>query len=331
MNNNNNKKNPILSVIVPVYNVERYIQECMNSLINQTIEDIEIIVVNDGSKDRSIEIVREINDSRIRILNKINGGLSSARNFGLENANGKYITFVDSDDFIILKTAYKEMVELCERYNLDIVVGNVNRYYDENKIIPMNTANKIFNRNIVSSEEYFQYSVNKKRIFAPVWQSIYKKDLIIKNGLFFKEGILHEDELFSPQVIIKSNRIGLYNKNFYNYRQRQGSIMNSEDNRKKRVSDMNKVCCELNDICDNLQNDICKKSLQNYISFLLLSVAYNNRSKIDKSYKRMIKKNSNRVDLKIKYLLLSINENIYYTFEYISLNIKRILKKIILI
>lgn len=186
MSKNSDSRKPILSIIVPVYNVENYVEECIISLINQTIQDIEIIVVNDGSRDNSINLIKKINDSRIKILDKVNGGLSSARNFGLKNANGKYIAFVDSDDFISIKTAYQEMVELGENNDLDIVVGNANRYYNNSKIVAMNKENQIFNEVIVGNGYYFKYCVDNRRVFAPVWQSIYRTEFILKNELFFK-------------------------------------------------------------------------------------------------------------------------------------------------
>lgn len=317
MNTNIKSRDPILSIIVPVYNVEKYIKKCIESLLIQTLNNIEIIVVNDGTKDKSIEVVEKFNDSRIKIINKDNGGLSSARNVGINVAMGKYIAFVDSDDFIAFNNAYEEMINIANKYNSDIVVGNANRYYNDMKIVEMNKINSIFLKKITTGENYLINSISTKRIFAPVWLNLYKKDFIMNNNLYFKEGILHEDELFSPQIFLKANKVGLYDKNFYNYRQREGSIMYSSTNKEQRIKDMFNICLSLNEIKNTLSNDKSKMAVSNYISYLVLSVAYRYKAKVPQEIKNMIITNCNKKELKIKSCLLNINEKLYYLYEFV--------------
>ena len=116
-----------VSIIVPVYNVEQYLSKCLESLVNQTLDDLEIIVVNDGSKDDSAQIAQRYAaqyPDKVRYLEKENGGLSDARNFGIDYANGAYLAFVDSDDFV-LPTMMEEMYELCQKHDADIAICNL--------------------------------------------------------------------------------------------------------------------------------------------------------------------------------------------------------------
>lgn len=328
MSDNIENKNPMLSIIVPVYNVENYIEKCVQSLIEQTLKDTEIIIVNDGTKDKSIDIVRKFNDKRIKIINKRNGGLSSARNVGIKVANGKYITFVDSDDFIELDSAYEEMIGIANKYNADIVVGNASYYYNDGKKVSMNVEMSFENR-IISNEQYIIKCVDTKRIFVPVWLNIYKKDLIINNNLYFEEGILHEDELFSTQIFIKAKKIALYKKKFYDYRQRQGSIMYSESNMGKRLTDIFSICLKLTELVDALPDGKFKSALLNYTVYIALgNISYKHRIKLSKSIKKMLIHNSSERKLKLKAFLLNFNEPIYYFVQFIVSKIRRLYRSL---
>lgn len=117
-----------LSIIVPVYNVEKYIKECIDSLLKVPLDDMEIIVVNDGTKDKSIELLSCYTDERIKIIHRVNGGLSSARNTGLDEAKGEYILFIDSDDFIINQDSIINMINIAEKNKCDVIIGNGYRY-----------------------------------------------------------------------------------------------------------------------------------------------------------------------------------------------------------
>lgn len=210
-----------ISVIVPVYNVEKYVSKCIDSILNQTIsEEFEIIVVNDGSTDNSMKIL-DLYSDKIKIINKSNGGLSSARNAGLRIANGKYVVFVDSDDWIeedFLECLYN----FIEKDNLDVVFSGYKLYWENNNITKLRC---IYSEDIVLNKNQAISNLLTKRTFrAEVWDDIYNREFLIKNNLFFTEGIINEDEDFTLRVLINSKKVGYLNYNGYIYRQRDGSI-----------------------------------------------------------------------------------------------------------
>lgn len=314
-----------LSIIVPVYNVEDYIEECIESLLVQTLENIEIIVVNDGSKDDSMKIVEKFNDERIILVNRKNGGLSAARNTGLKIAKGEYIAFVDSDDFIGDKNAYKEMYEIAKEEKSDIVAGNALFYYSKDNVNPMIRDNCFYQKSPMNNEEFFIQSLKTKRIYAPVWLNIYKRSLILDNKLLFKEGIFHEDELFTPQALIKANQISIYNNDFYVYRQREGSIINSGKNGKKG-EDKLKIVIELNELIKEIHSKELKNIFSNYlIKFAIWGIYTNRVKKVPNELKEIIKGTEidNRILFKSK--LINISPIIYLYYEDIS-NIINIFK-----
>lgn len=161
----------MLSVIIPVYNVEKYIYECIKSVVEQSIKEIEIIVVDDGSQDNSIKIVEKFIDKRIKILKKDNGGLSSARNEGLKVATGEYVIFVDSDDYLKDNTVLEEMYRIAKESKSDIVVGNYVKKYDEKEEI--NKVDKtIYHFHTISGIEFLEESLYKKCYSATVWKNL---------------------------------------------------------------------------------------------------------------------------------------------------------------
>lgn len=217
-----------VSIIVPIYNVEKYLDRCLESILNQTLKEIEIVAINDGSTDKSLEILQKyINNFNIKLINKANGGLSSARNVGLENAKGEYIAFVDSDDFI-----HKEMYE--ELYTIsqgsDVVFCGYNKFYS-NKIEESDILKKLKlfeeNRKYLGIEMY-------KHELVTVWNKIYRREFLEKNKFKFVEGIIHEDDEFSLKVFSKAESVKFIKKNFYFYRlDNQSSITKNIDFIKK--------------------------------------------------------------------------------------------------
>ena len=203
-----------VSVIVPVYNTEKYLEKCLDSIVNQTYQDIEIIIVNDGSTDNSKEIINKYVDkySNIKVYNKQNGGLSSARNLGIEKANGKYLMFVDSDDYIE-KTMIKKMYEKSQENKSDIVVCEFSYVYDDGRKIRS-----------YSNLNYTNIS-DKKYLLTPPMAPIrlIKKDLF--NNIKFKEGIYYEDLELCPKLVKYSKKISYVNESLYNYLMRDSSIM----------------------------------------------------------------------------------------------------------
>ncbi|MFE8701747.1 glycosyltransferase family 2 protein [Cytobacillus sp. FJAT-54145] len=300
-----------ISVIIPVYNVQQYIKECIQSVVDQTLKDIEILVIDDGSKDASIDIVKVFNDKRIKIFTKKNGGLSSARNVGINNSVGEYIAFLDSDDFLLSREALEEMYILANKNNSDIVVGNALRYYTESNNYPVFRDSDLFVESTLETEEFLINFYSKKSMYAGVGLNLYKSSLL-RNNTYFKEGILHEDEQFTPRVFLKAKRITIYPKEFYCYRQREGSITKVKDKTKNSIDIIN-TCFELESIFSGVENKQLRKILLNNLASLFLSACYMARLKeIPKNSLRFLFTNiSNMRDLS-KSILFFINKDFYY-------------------
>lgn len=203
-----------VSVIVPVYNVEKYIKKCLNSLVNQTLDEVEIVVVNDGSPDNSQKIIDEYTKKykNIKSYVKENGGLSDARNYGIKRATGKYISFVDSDDYI-RKDMLEKMYNYAIQKNFDVVVcDSINVYSDDTEIL------------IKSNNNYSDDDVKNYIISPPMaCTRLFKKSIFDK--IEFKKNIYYEDLEMTPKVVNLTKKIGFVSDGLYYYVQRDGSIM----------------------------------------------------------------------------------------------------------
>ena len=205
-----------VSVIVPVYNVYDYLEKCLNSLVNQTLKDLEIIIVNDGSTDNSMDIINKYAKkySNIYAYSKENGGLSSARNYGLKYATGQYIAFVDSDDYID-KDMFNKMYEEAINTKSDMVVCEFNYVYGDK---------------IVRSYCNLDYTLipDKRYLIVPpmACTRLYKKELF--NNIKFKEGIYYEDLELNPKLVKYTKKISFINEGLYYYVIRSGSIMKQQ-------------------------------------------------------------------------------------------------------
>lgn len=225
-----------LSIIVPIYNVEKYLEECIDSIEKIKKIKFEIIMIDDGSSDNSLQIAEKLKlkYKNILLIIQNNKGVSCARNIGLKNAKGRYVLFVDSDDLVIsdeLEKVYMETIKL----DLDIAIGNHIRFSNLNELKKESKEkyDKIKEMNVKLGRDFFSI-FDRKNLFVPViWQTFYKKDFLIKNDLFFKEGIIYEDVLFSHLAISKALRVKYIHSYFYLYRQREGSIMNDGNGNKK--------------------------------------------------------------------------------------------------
>ncbi|ENZ03210.1 hypothetical protein HMPREF1092_00396 [Clostridium thermobutyricum] len=304
-----------LSVIVPVYNVEKYVLECINSLLNQSLDSMEIIVVNDGSTDSSMEKILNLKNPKIKIINQKNSGLSSARNRGIEEAKGEYISFVDSDDFIENKNSFENMYNIGIEDNSDIVVGSCVKLYDDGRREELNFDFNIFNKSPMNPEEFLLKSLKTKRVYAPVWLSIYKKDLINKNNLRFMPNIVHEDEEFTPRALLCANKVSIYKDIFYVYRQREGSIINSKKNI-KYGKDILKIVSKLNKEADKFKDEELKKSFCNRLSAMALNSIYNYKIKeFDKEVFDLLDRDFYGKNIKIRKNILKTNTTIFFCIE----------------
>ena len=214
------------SVVVPVYNVEAYLDDCLRSLQAQDYGGCEVICVNDGSTDRSREILTawESQMPQMRVIDRENGGLSAARNTGLNAAQGDYVVFVDSDDWVeptmlstlATVTSDEDMICFaCRRTD--------------------NNATDILPTEQTTGWNYYNRHALEHRIipFVCVWQRCYRREFLQKNNLFFREGILHEDNEFTPRACLKAKKVTVIPDVLYNYRVRPGSIMTTRGMKSK--------------------------------------------------------------------------------------------------
>jgi len=208
-----------VSIIVPVYNTEKYLEKCLDSLVNQTLDDIEIIVVNDGSPDNSKVILDKYAynyPNKIRVFDKKNGGLSDARNFGLDKAEGEYIGFVDSDDYVE-KNMYELLYNKAKSGDFDMVVGNLYMTYEDNNkkdIVKSGVTKDITNSQ--NLKELVTY------IYPTAWNKIYKSEIC--KEVEFKKGVWFEDVEWLLRLYPKIKSIGCVDESLYNYLQRENSI-----------------------------------------------------------------------------------------------------------
>lgn len=221
-----------ISVIIPMYKVEEYLEECLNSIVNQTLEDIEIICVDDGSPDRSGDIALEWakKHKNIKVIRKENGGLSSARNAGIEQSTGKYLYFIDSDDYLDLN-ALEELYLKAEEEQLDILYFNTVPFFENEEV---KNANKgyinFYNRtgdysSVCTGTEMFVKMRKNREFFGSACLQLLRKSLLEDNQIRFYNGILHEDNLFSFQCVMQAKRVGYIDKAFYYRRVHGDSIM----------------------------------------------------------------------------------------------------------
>lgn len=239
--------NPKISIIVPVYNTEKYLDECLNSIENQTLKRIEIICVNDGSKDGSLDILRKHakKDRRIRVINQKNSGVSIARNNGIKAAGGKYAAFVDSDD-IVPPYAYEKAFICAEKYNVQAVcLGNI-CYLDGDKIDLNSFKYNDSEVKEINCEKYQNpyYFLNIE--MTSVWNKIWRKSFLTDNDVYFKEGIARgEDGLFNCIAFASLRRTVHDNNVFYCYRQNRPESALITSNAKKILESVIPISKEL--------------------------------------------------------------------------------------
>lgn len=220
---------PLISVIIPVYNVEKYISECIESILGQTYRKLEIILVDDGSSDNSGKICDEYSkkDVRIKVIHKENGGLSDARNTGMLMASGEFLIFVDSDDYMI-QGGIEYLYNLIIENNAQLVIGGVEKFRDDTKQVIANTYNgreKIicFNKEEAMKDMFLNGCAS--------WSRLYKKE--IHDGVLFPKGEINEDEAIMLQVLENCEMVVKSNRVIYRYRYRPQSITSTSFHKKK--------------------------------------------------------------------------------------------------
>lgn len=296
-----------ISIIIPVYNTEKYIEKCVLSALHQTYSNLEIICIDDGSTDRSGDILDELakNDNRMIVIHQKNMGESGARNTGLKIASGDYIGFMDCDDWIE-STMYEELANALENVNADMAIAS---WYcdDENGskaiVNKKNVEKSVFNRNQLM---YYVYQRDSYRAFAYMWDKLYKKTLFYdsnKNLILFDENLqLGGDVLYLAKLVLNTERAIYVNKAFYHYIQRKDSGCHT-----KKIERLDDWIKAYQYIIHMFENEKIKKEIIDYVKRFM---AYHSSNFAQIAYEQ-----KNREALKRFQLYM-----VQYKQEYINLN-----------
>jgi heptose III glucuronosyltransferase len=219
-----NSNIPALSIIVPIYNVEKYLSECLESILCQNFDfSFEIILVNDGATDGSKKIAKSYSNNypdKFIYLEQVNKGLSAARNSGLNISKGQYVLFLDSDD-CLSNTGLSDLVHKAMNQNLDIMVGNFINFYED--------SSEFKNKKIVQSdteigEAWLTKSLSQRKFMPAVWFKLYRRSFLLDQNIMFVDGLINEDQLYSILTFVKAMNVSSIDIPFYRYRHRSGSI-----------------------------------------------------------------------------------------------------------
>ncbi len=327
-----------VSVIVPVYNAEKYLEACLESIVTQSFPYLEIICINDGSDDKSAEILEEYvqKDSRVIVVNQEHKGMSAARNTGLEHASGLYVTFVNSSDFIEVNMIEVMLKNMITR-NPDVVIESVWAYDDRMK------------SRVLKEDPYFTLSWMKPEFVsdvfscgdildkffmlpAMVWAKMYRKSFLQENNIAFKEDLSYGDILFFYELLMKNPKLSIDKRQLYNYRINTSLI--AEDYNEEHYSDMLKIMTILNlmfekqPFYEQIKSDFLSYRLMNVIkSFLRVP------KKFEKAYYRQIQNEFLNIDMLYYNEALLSKKSFYPLYceirneSYIKYKFKNFLKK----
>lgn len=298
----------VYSFIVPIYKVESLLDRCVRSICEQTYDNIEIILVDDGSPDNCPQMCDEYakKDARIKVLHKVNGGLSDARNKGLEIATGDYVIFVDADDYVEKDTCEKFLNGATQGF--DILIGGA---FVEGGVYDVN---HIQTDGVMTGEEYLKKALNERKFPVVAWINAYNRKFLIDEGLKFKFGILHEDVEFTPRAFLSAKSVIKVDNVFYHYVIRQDSITKQKDMR-KNAKDLFETCCEHENRFSKIENVELRSLLLDWLVNSYLSLFQSARLyKYGKEYihKRFCKRNAYLKKTKAKSLLFRMSPRLYW-------------------
>lgn len=213
--------NPLISVIVPIYNVEKYLARCVDSIVNQTYKNLEIILVDDDSPDHCPQMCDDYaeKDSRIKVVHKKNGGLSDARNAGMAVATGEYISFIDSDDYVS-DDFFECLLDVMNKENSDIAECSVVKFYEDNRFDEFSDDLSV---KTYDTQDAMSALIAENPFHQHVWNKLYKTELV--KDIPYAVGKLNEDEFWTYRVFGRANKVSKLNKTMYYYFQRNSSIM----------------------------------------------------------------------------------------------------------
>lgn len=311
--------NNLVSVIVPVYNSEKYIKRCIESLICQNYKDIEIILVDDGSIDRSGEICDEYSkkDSRVITIHKKNGGVSSARNVGLKSAKGDFITFCDSDDWVE-KDIYEILVNAINESHSEIACC---KYITEN----LNLSNKHLEAKLIDRETAVKLVINNNEYGGYLWNKMFSRNVIYDKGLILFNEDIHilEDQLFVIKAISNCKKVSIIDSRLYHYEQNEGSALNSRMSEKSISQIMARELIYLELKCQKMSNEVLYLAWSELIKIcglILKKVLFNNIVKDKQKYIKQTKEliNKYKADFTIKNGF-SFKDRLYYYLTFFIL------------
>lgn len=291
-----------LSVIIPIYNVEKYLKECIESVLSQSFADYEMILVNDGSTDGSGAICDEYgsNYDFIHVIHQENGGLSDARNSGTKIAQGMYIMYIDSDDYLLDASCLQKIYESAQNAP-DVILYKYKKFIDgSNKFIEPNIKLPDYNCESVDDlGNYLMGLVQNDAFYCAAWMKTIKRTIIQENDIQFEKGLLSEDQEWYYHVLQKVNKINSIDEAFIAYRQRANSITSSvgEKNLKDTIYIISKWS---KDIKENVTNEKVKEALLNSLGKLYanLIIAF---SRVEKTQRRAYKKDIKDLNWLLEY------------------------------
>lgn len=243
-----------LSIIVPVYNVEKYLPKCLESLIKQTLKDIEIICINDGSMDNSLAILKEFasKDSRIKIIDNQHQGVAKTRNTGIEQSTGEYIGFVDSDDYIDIDF-FEKLYNSATKSNSDIAIASILKHKNFFNIY---NAKYTKEETAITIQDKIKLCEDKKHFFFYAWNKIYHSGFIKENNIKFSEGQIYEDVMFAIKALYYSNKIISVYGTKYHYIEHENSLTKYKDKTGEKEHDLIKAYSELQEFCNSKNIEI---------------------------------------------------------------------------
>lgn len=318
---------PTISIIVPVYNVECYLERCINSLINQTYKNIEIVLVDDGSTDKSGIICDGFRkqDGRVRVIHKKNGGLSDARNVGIVESSGEYILLIDSDDFIV-QTMCEELIKVAEETDADLVSFREEKIDAESGKVLENAATETKTVKVMTGYEAGKNYLYGKYIQHSACSKLYKRELF--NKVLFPVGMLAEDYATTYLYVFYSDKVAYYDRKLYYYSIRANSIMTQRS--MKLTLDVYKIACKIYEF--ELKNFPDEKRVVEtaYVNCLLKTIAriYNEHDGCYVDFQEEIEKQLMGVDIQnisrktlLVYMCFRINKKLFAkTMKMMGLN-----------
>lgn len=304
---------PFFSIIVPIYKTEAFLHQCVDSLIGQTYQNIEIILVDDGSPDQSAQICDSYSEkyANIKVIHKQNGGLSDARNTGLVSAIGEFILFVDSDDYLEKNACEIFFDQLRSNSKIDVLFAN--HYLVKNNQITQDLAYAPEKKNL-SGPDYLLTQLQNHSLHKTVWRNVYRRLFLTDNQLFFEKGIYHEDDLWTPQVMLKAAKVTHIDYCFYYYLIRADSIMSQKAT--KHYSDALLICEKLSPIYSKLNDPLLRRLLQTGL-FNTYMHSYLKLRRLDQTMKPnhdFLLKNSRTVKNQMKAFLIRRFEKTYMNY-----------------